>query len=499
VTLGGVREHLQRFQAIADANGGTRASGTPGYNASADYVEQRLESAGWTVERQSFQFPFFQQTGDAVFSRVTPAPATTYVEGTDYAVATYSGSGDVTATVQAVDVVLPPGAALNSNTSGCEAADFAGFTPGNIALVQRGTCTFGVKAQNAIAAGASAVIIFNEGQAGRTDLLSPTLGAPLTKAVPVVGVSHQTGAAFAATATRVRIKTSTISENRTTENVIAELAGRTSDNVVMAGAHLDSVAAGPGINDNGTGSAALIEVAENLRKVKPENTIRFAWWGAEELGLLGSNDYVAKQVAAGTADDIGLYLNFDMIGSPNFARFIYDGDQSAFTAPAGTPVPAGSDQIEYVFEDFYESRDLTYEATEFSGRSDYQAFIRAGIPSGGLFTGAEGVKTPAQAAAYGGRAGVAYDPNYHQAGDTIANVDNTVLDQNSDAVAYAVLTLSYDSSRVTTVPGRPVPGGTLEGDPEAREYRQPSGKEVGGGGLSPDHGHDHDHDHGDEI
>ena len=108
------------------------------------------------------------------------------------------------------------------------------------------------------------------------------------------------------------------------------------------------------------------------------------------------------------------------------------------------------------------------------------------------------MKTPAQAAAYGGRAGVAYDPNYHQAGDTIANVDNTVLDQNSDAVAYAVLTLSYDSSRVTTVPGRPVPGGTFEGDPDAREYRQPSGKEVGGGGLSPDHGHDHDHDHGDE-
>jgi Zn-dependent M28 family amino/carboxypeptidase len=182
-----------------------------------------------------------------------------------------------------------------------------------------------------------------------------------------------------------------------------------------------------------------------------------------------------------------------MVGSPNSARFVYDGDESAFDAPEGTPVPAGSDQIEYVFEDFYESRELTYEATEFSGRSDYQAFINAGIPSGGLFTGAEGVKTEAQELAYGGEAGVAYDPNHHETGDTIENVDPDVLDQNSDAVACAVLTLSYDTSRVNQVQGRPVPGGTFQGDPEAREFRQLSGEEVGGGGLSPDHGHDHDH------
>jgi Zn-dependent M28 family amino/carboxypeptidase len=314
--------------------------------------------------------------------------------------------------------------------------------------------------------------------------------------IPALAVPQNVGPTLVGQSLSISIETTNVT--RRTENVIAELPGRTSDNVVMAGAHLDSVAEGPGINDNGTGSAALIEVAENLRKVKPENTIRFAWWGAEESGLIGSNYYVAQLTAEQVAD-IGLYLNFDMIGSPNFARFVYDGDQSAFPAPANTPVPKGSDQIEYVFEDFYEARDLTYEATEFSGRSDYQAFIRAGIPSGGLFTGAEGVKTAEQALAYGGRAGEAYDPNYHQAGDTIANVDYTVLDQNSDAVAYAVLTLSYDTSRVNQVEGRPVPGGTFQGDPEAREYRQPSGKEAGGGGLSPDHGHDHDHDHGDAI
>ncbi len=189
--------------------------------------------------------------------------------------------------------------------------------------------------------------------------------------------------------------------------------------------------------------------------------------------------------------DIALYLNFDMVGSPNFARFIYDGDLSAFPAPNGVPVPEGSDQIEYVFEDFYEEQELFYEGTEFSGRSDYQAFIRAGIPSGGLFTGAEGVKQPHQAEAYGGEAGVAYDPNYHQAGDDIANLDPEALDQNSDAIAYAVLTLGYDTQRVNGVAGEPVPGGTFEGDPGDREYRIPSGGPAGGGGLHA--GHDHDH------
>ncbi|MBM7807399.1 Zn-dependent M28 family amino/carboxypeptidase [Geodermatophilus bullaregiensis] len=490
VTVDGVTEHLEALQGIADDNGGTRVSGSPGYDASVDYVAEQLEGAGYTVTRQPFEFPFFEQTSPSVFSRVSPDPLT-FVEGTDYAVATYSGTGDVTGVVQAVDVVIPPSPAANGNTSGCEDADFATFTAGNIALLQRGTCTFGEKVANAVEAGAAGVVLFNEGQPGREDLLSPTLGAPIEGAVPVVGVSHQAGVDLQGDT--VRLAVTTVSELRDTENVIAELPGRTTDNVVMAGAHLDSVAAGPGINDNGSGSAAILEVAQDVAETKPQNTIRFAWWGAEEYGLLGSNHYVS-QLDEQQVADIGLYLNFDMVGSPNFARFIYDGDQSAFTAPV--VVPEGSDQIEYVFEDYYEQRQLPYEATEFSGRSDYQAFILAGIPSGGLFTGAEGIKTPEQAADYGGTAGTAYDPNYHQAGDTIGNVDRDALDQNSDAIAYAVLTLAYDTARVNGVTGQPVPGGTFEGDPDARQYRQPSGMEVGGGGLSPDHGHDHDHGHG---
>ena len=483
VSLPGVMEHLEALQQVASDNGGNRASGTPGYDASVDYVQQRLEKAGWEVSRQPFEFAFFQQNSSA-FSQIAPEPAT-YAEGTDYAVMTYSASADVTATAQAVDVVVPPPAAANGNTSGCEAADFAGFTAGNIALVQRGTCPFGQKVANAQAAGASAVVVFNEGQEGRTDVVQGTLGAP-GATIPAIGVSYALGSALDGDTLRVAVEA--VSEFRDTENVIAELPGRTSDNVVMAGAHLDSVPAGPGINDNGSGSAALIEVAENLARTELPNTVRFAWWGAEELGLLGSEHYVTT-LPAEEREDIGLYLNFDMVGSPNFARFIYDGDQSAFAAPVA--VPEGSAQIEYVFEDFYEEQKLFYEGSEFSGRSDYQAFIVAGIPSGGLFTGAEGIKQDYQAEAYGGEAGVAYDPNYHQVGDDITNLDPEALDQNSDAIAYAVLTLGHDTERVNGVPGEPVPGGTFEGDPEAREFRLDPQQEAGGGGLHA--GHDHDH------
>ncbi|WP_233489026.1 M28 family metallopeptidase [Blastococcus sp. TF02-09] len=474
VTVDGVLEHQKAFQAIADANGDNRASGTPGYDASADYVQQRLEAAGYEVIRQAFDFPFFELR-DSSFSRVTPT-ATTYEEGTDYVPMTYTGGGTVD------DGVVTP-VDLGSGTSGCEAADFVAFPAGSVALVQRGTCAFAIKATNAEAAGATAVVVANNVEGP----LNGTLGAPGIR-IPVIGVPTALGQELGVAGTTVDLAVDATSETRTTENVLAELPGRTSDNVVMAGAHLDSVLAGPGINDNGSGSAAILDVAESMAKVKPDNTVRFAWWGAEELGLLGSTEYV-ESLTPEQLSDIALYLNFDMVGSPNFARFIYDGDQSDFEATA--PVPDGSEQIEYVLEDFYEQRGLFYEGTEFSGRSDYQAFINNGIPSGGLFTGAEGIKQAYQAEAYGGTAGLAYDPNYHQAGDTIDNLDLTALDQNSDAIAYAVLTLAYTTERVNGDRGTPVPGGTFEGDPTARDYRIPSGGPAGGGGLTP--GHDHDH------
>jgi Zn-dependent M28 family amino/carboxypeptidase len=471
VTLEGVREHLEAFQGFADAHGDTRASGTPGYDASAAYVAEAAERAGLEVTTQTFDFAFYRELAPGTLTQVSPT-ATEY-PAAEVFTGTYSGSGDVTATVEAVDVQIPP-APVPGSTSGCEAADFATFTEDNIALLQRGTCDFAVKAANAQAAGAAAVIIFNEGQPGRTEAFGGTLGAP-DFTIPVVFTSFATGAdLYDPAGTTARVTTSTESEIRPTTNVFAETTRGATDSVLMVGAHLDSVAAGPGINDNGTGSAAILEVARLIAKVRTEQTIRFAWWGAEELGLLGSEFYVADLQATDPAelDRISAYLNFDMVGSPNFARFVYDGDDSdAVGAPAG---PEGSAAIEDVFQTFYTERGLAYEGTDFTGRSDYGPFIAAGvdIPSGGLFTGAEGVKTPEQAARYGGTAGVAFDENYHEAGDTIANVNDEVLDQNADAIAYATYTLATSTELVANPAVADTPG------------------DVGsGGGL-----HDHDHE-----
>jgi Zn-dependent M28 family amino/carboxypeptidase len=263
--------------------------------------------------------------------------------------------------------------------------------------------------------------------------------------------------------------------------VIAELPGTNDNNVVMAGAHLDSVQAGPGINDNGSGSSALIEVAEQLGKLKPENTLRFAWWGAEESGLIGSTAYV-NGLSQAERDRIALYLNFDMIGSPNYIQMVYDSDESGFDAPV--PVPPGSIPIEDLFESFYTLSNEPYDDAEFSGRSDYQAFINNGIPAGGLFTGAEVPKTAAQAAIWGGTVGAQYDPCYHLACDTFGNVSLHALDINSDAVAFAVLTYAYSTESVNGVPGRTVPGNFTIPAPAG-----PEGTVVSGSGGGADHEH----------
>jgi Zn-dependent M28 family amino/carboxypeptidase len=199
------------------------------------------------------------------------------------------------------------------------------------------------------------------------------------------------------------------------------------------------VVAGPGINDNGSGSASDLEVALQIAKLdlKPRRHLRFAFWGAEEAGLLGSEHYVANLTDT-ELTQIYANLNFDMVASPNYVRFVYDGDGSD-TPDAGPP---GSAQIEALFNGFYAGQGMATDPTAFDGRSDYGPFIAAGIPAGGLFTGAEGIKTAEQAATYGGTAGVAYDVCYHQACDTINNLNTKALSEMSDGVADAAWTIA---------------------------------------------------------
>lgn len=194
-----------------------------------------------------------------------------------------------------------------------------------------------------------------------------------------------------------------------------------------------SVTRGPGINDNGSGSAALLEVALTVAEqdLRPAKHLRFGWWGAEELGLVGSSNYVSSLPAQELEKIVG-YLNFDMIGSPNAGYFVYSSDGQ----------PSGSAAIEAMLNDHYAALGVATEPVVVGGRSDHAAFADAGIPTGGVFSGAEETKSADQAAKWGGTAGEAFDPCYHQACDTVANIDETALDRNSDAIADAVWTLT---------------------------------------------------------
>ena len=241
-------------------------------------------------------------------------------------------------------------------------------------------------------------------------------------------------------------------------NLIADWPGGDTTDTLMIGGHLDSVTAGPGINDNGSGSAGILEVALQVARsgFQPDRHLRFAWWGAEELGLRESTAYVNSLSAAQRAN-IGGYLNFDMIGSPNPGYFLYDGDNSDGTG-AG-PGPAGSAQIEQTLAGYFTSIGVPTRGTDFDGRSDYGPFIAGGIPAGGIFTGAEGTKTSAQVQLWGGTTG-RFDPCYHASCDTITNINDTALDRNSDAIAHAVWTLADGGT--TTPPGTTVWSDGLE-------------------------------------
>ncbi|MFB9964110.1 M28 family metallopeptidase [Sinosporangium siamense] len=381
------------------------------------------------------------------FYRELAKPTLERVGGTPYSPADIttierSGSGDVTARVQAVDVKIPPGDRPNTSTSGCEVADFRGFVPGNVALMQRGTCQFTTKVANATAAGAAAVIIFNEGQPGRTAPLLGEIENPVR--IPVIATSSAIGENLATNPVTVRVTTRVESEPRLTHNLFAQTPHGSTDDVVMIGAHLDSVQAGPGINDNGSGVGALLEIALAMIDKQPRRAVRFAWWGAEEEGLIGSKHYV-RNLSHAEREKIALYLNFDMVASPNHVYGIYDGDDS--DGVGAGPGPAGSAAIEREFQRFYERRGLPYTGMDFTGRSDYGPFIDHGIPAGGLFTGAEAPKTALEAARFGGTAGQALDRCYHRVCDDLANVGATALDVNTDAIASVTAALAWQVSR----------------------------------------------------
>jgi hypothetical protein len=463
VTVEGILEHEDALQSFADAGGANRIAGSPGYAASADYVAQRAAAAGYDVSFQEFDY-------DLDLLADFEAPQLSIVGGREF-VAGIAGSipggdfgsmykttpyaVDITAPVWAIDLALPPGPA-NTSTSGCEDSDYAGMPPGAIILVQRGTCTFADKFLRANASGAGAMVFINEGQ-------SPDRTVPLWfnfdgLDIPTFAAQVETvdilrnGVLKGDTGLTAHFKIDWRPGTYTTRNVIAETPGGDDENVIVVGAHLDSVGTGPGYNDNGSGSSVILEIAEQMEKVEPRNKVRFIWFSAEESGLLGSTAYV-DSLGQDEIDDIAAMLNFDMVGSPNFVRFVYDGDLSDSPPPPGG-APDGSAQIEQMFLDYFAGQGLPTLPTAFDGRSDYGPFIAAGIPAGGLFTGAEGIKTPEQAAVFGGTAGEQYDPCYHLSCDEQGNISTTALDQMSDAAAHLTISLAQSTQAVNGERGK---------------------------------------------
>lgn len=431
VRLDAMLAHLDAFAAIAVEGSGTRVIGDPAFDASADYAAAVLAETGLAVTRQPVPYVTWSLTADPLLTREDGVG----VGASDYAAMTGSPAGDVTGPVVPVDVVLPPPSGANLTDSGCEADDFSAFPPGSIALIQRGTCTFATKVRNAADAGAVAVLIFNEGGPGRTGVVEGDLGDVSDLSLPVLGLSHDAGASLAQAVLSARVFVASETTVIEAQNVWADLPG-TGPGVLVVGGHLDSVLAGPGIQDNGSGAALVLELAAAAQRIawQPAVTVRFALWGAEEEGLIGSFAYVDALDEAALAAHVG-NLNFDMVASPNGARFVYDGDASE--GLPGLAPPAGSEALEEAFLAFFDERGLAWDATAFDGRSDYGPFVLAGIPAGGLFAGAEAPKSRDEASRYGGTAGEAFDACYHRACDDRDNLDEGLYEELAQAAGYA--------------------------------------------------------------
>nr|WP_027331892.1 M28 family metallopeptidase [Mycolicibacterium tusciae] len=439
VTKDAMMAHVTKLQEIADEHGGNRALGSPGYDASVDYVAKTLRDKGFDVQTPEFEvrLPYSDAPAVTVSGAKVEAFPLEFTIGT--------GPDGVAGELVGARVEDSPG---------CTASDYDGLpVKGAVVLVDRGKCPFGDKQAAAAERGAVALIVANNVDG---DEMGATLGPDTDVKIPVIGVTKATGEKLRAGPGQTSIKLNAGVRVDRTRNVIAQTKTGSDSDVVMAGAHLDSVAEGPGINDNGSGVAAVLETALQLGSSPDvKYAVRFGFWGAEELGLLGSNDYVAS-LDHDALMDLSLYLNFDMIASPNPGYFTIDGDQSSPPDPQqqAPRIPEGSAGIERTLVAYLKSAGKNPEDVQFEGRSDFSSFTLAGVAAGGLFTGAEEKMTPEQAERWGGEAGRPFDPNYHKEGDTIENVDPTALGINGRGAAYAVALYAQDQGGRNGVPIR---------------------------------------------
>jgi hypothetical protein len=416
--------YMKAFQAIADANPGpdghpSRNSGEPGYLASANYVANLMTQWGYHVTIQTYKFFYFAFTALPTFREVSPV-AHDYVLSSEWNAAQSTGS--TTGALQPAGGIIIPPAPSPSSSSGCTPADFNGFVAGRVALIQRGTCTFGTKVLNAQAAGASGVVIFNEGNPGRTGVFSGSMqdsnGNRIVPTIPVAFTSFAIGSNLLDQYNQavqnntelpiVAINIQSVSDpNADDYNVIADSRFGDPKHVLVVDAHLDAIY-GAGMLDNASGSATILDIAHMMAKVRPRNQLRFIWFGGEELGLLGSKAYVngLSQTALGK---IGYDLDADVTATPNYDIGVLDpaapdffGRTVSTTFPQNVYAPSQVARDQAI--DYFDSNGLNHILFSPVG-TDAFTFNVAGIPASGVLTGQDCCKTQEEVDLFGGYTG----------------------------------------------------------------------------------------------
>lgn len=543
-----VVEHLVELEGRAsttsDGASVTRAAGTDGYQYSVEYIVDTMREHNYDVRTQEFDFRAWEELAGTSLNvaGVELVSVRNAAEGeqADFAAMSYSGSGAVNAPAVFITPDFRFDAPDYDSTDGCEASDFDGLdVTGKVAVIQRGGCSFNDKVVNAQGAGAQGVIVFNQGNdEGRTDVVNGTLGSDSGATIPAFGARFDLGKQwYEASQTgdvNVILNINVQDEMVVTQNIIAETKGGDANQIVMLGAHLDSVPEGPGINDNGSGTAGLLEYAVTLADLNApvKNKVRFAWWAAEEAGLVGSEYYTTElfgplytqaeqeilaqfeledpsqftpeqqelvEARYNELNKVKLYLNFDMIGSPNYIFGVMDGDLSdtkdspdnAYTGDFKPPY--GTSHIESKFNDFFNKKKEATVPQALSKRSDYAGFADWGVAFGGLFTGAEKAKSAEEADLFGGDTGVAYDVCYHKACDDLNNISQKALYVNTQSLAYVTTFYAFS---------QPIfPEQQAEPKAMARSFSvnvEPVDKlRIGEKLKAADSVSDHDHFHGD--
>jgi hypothetical protein len=460
--------HMQAFEKIAQDNLGpdghpSRNSGEPGYRASVDYVANLMQQAGYDVTIQPYRIPYYAYKSIPALTEISPTAAN-FVLNVDWTPG--QSTGTTTAAIQPAGGIIIPPSATPSSASGCTSADFSGFTAGHIALIQRGSCNFGVKIQNAEAAGASGVLIFNEGQPGRTDTMGINIiDANGTSFIPQIPVGFTTfaigqdlyNAYRAGPAPVMSLNIDAIVDpNRLDWNVIADSKGGDKNHVVVVDAHLDAIY-GEGMLDNASGSATILDIAQLMKNVNPTNKLRFIWFGGEEIGLLGSQFYV-DNLSSTDLSHIGYDLDADVTATPNYTIGVLD--------PAGPDLFSGTSSQTFpnrVYKPSTIARDVGIDYFKSIGKNhelfspvgtDAISFNNVGIPASGVLTGQDCCKTQAEVDLFGGTTGPFEGIGVSPAGcvdnpflwcDNLFNNDFDVMTFMSKGFASMVLAMAFDT------------------------------------------------------